>query len=82
MVELASVAISELLLDRSSFNTSEVVTSVAFAFKSKAVCVAVEIGLSASLMLLTFSRPTFAGFIPIATLASVTDPSANLIAVT
>ena len=34
------------------------------AFKSKAVCVAVEIGLSISVVLLTFAKPTMVAVIP------------------
>ncbi len=41
------------------------------AFKSKAVCVAVETGLLASLVLLTFPKPTFEALIPLAIFASV-----------
>ena len=64
MVEVPSVTISELLLLRFSFNANEVVTSVELAFKAKAVCVAFETGLSASVVLSTLVKPTIVLSIP------------------
>ena len=56
--------------------------SAIFNLASSAFCVSLLIGLSMSAVLFTFSNPTFAGLIPIATFISVTDPSANLELVT
>ena len=47
-----------------------------------AACVAILIGLSKSAVLFTFSNPTFAGLMPIATLISVIEASANFEVVT
>ena len=52
------------------------------AFKSSAVCCAVEIGLLASLVLSTFPKPTFDALIPVAILALVTLPSKIFVVVT
>ena len=47
-----------------AFKFNAAVTSVAFAFKSSAACVAVDIGLSISLVLSTLASPTMALVIP------------------
>ena len=47
-----------------AFNARLVVTSAVFAFKSKAVCVAVLIGLFTSLVLSAFANPTIDFVIP------------------
>ena len=54
------------------------IPSVALYFKFSAACVRVLIGLSTSLVLSTFPKPTFDALIPVATLASVTALLASL----
>ena len=49
---------------KGAFKANELVTSDAFAFKSKAVWAAVETGLLASLVLSTFAKPTIVLLIP------------------
>ncbi len=75
LFESEPVSLLNLLL-----NIVEVSTILSFVLSE--TCVAALIGLSISAVLFTFSNPTFAGLIPIATFISVTDPSANLELVT
>ena len=77
LILFESETVSLLILLLSITAVSEILSLVLIAD-----CVAILIGLSKSAVLFTFSNPTFAGLIPIATFISVTEPSANLVVVT